>query len=153
MHPQNMQATFDVLQQSIENGDQEEALYLLKSFKGILAEAAEQAEEEEGNREARELHDGVRALFLRSPNPATDNVTTRRPARGNVNGIDRVTPNGKIIDHETAKQRETHYAMDHKLPFEPSFKHNENQSVTMTIKNMYDRLVSADKGYILNIGD
>jgi hypothetical protein len=137
MNRQHVGATIEVIKQSVRNGDQQEALYLLDGFAGILADAAEQVEEGEGNREARELHDGVRALgYPATPIRENTNVTTRRPARGNVNGNDHVTPNGKIIDHETAKQREKDYAKDHKLPFESSYKHNENQSYTMTMKNI-----------------
>jgi len=154
MNRQHVGATIEVIKQSIRNGESQEALYLLESFKGVLAEATERMEEEEGDREARQLHDGVRALgFPTTPIQATNNVTTRRSARGNVNDNNRVTPNGKIIDYETVKQREKDYAKDHKLPFESSYKHNENQSYTMTMKDIYDRFVSADKAYILNIGD
>ena len=155
MNRQHVGATIEVIKQSVRNGDQQEALYLLDSFSGILTEAAEQVEEEEGNSEARELRDRVRALgYPTTPIRENTHVTTRRSARGNVNdNNDRVTPNGRTIDHETAKQREKDYATDHKLPFESSFKHNENQSYTMTMKNIYDHFVSADKAYILNIGD
>ena len=124
MNRQHVGATIEVIKQSVRNGDQQEALYLLDSFSGILTEAAEQVEEEEGNREARELRDGVRALgYPTTPIRENTNVTTRRPARGNVNDNDsvtpngRVTPNGKIIDHETAKQQEKEYSKDYKLLF------------------------------------